>query len=86
MNSPLLALGLGLLIMAASPDTQEELDTHSTSEYESVDFCDSGDDLESASWAGINLSLIYKERARVNVTCCSCSNNSPTRTWAEPQR
>ena len=47
--------------MAASPDTQEELDTHSTSESESVDFCDSGDDLEvSASWAGINSSLIYQ--------------------------
>ena len=31
MNNP---LGLGLFIMAASPDTQEELDTHSTSESE----------------------------------------------------
>ena len=38
--------------MAASPDTQEELDTHSTSESESVDFCDSGDDLECISLMG----------------------------------
>ena len=32
--------------MTASPDTQEELDIYSTSESESVDLSDSGDDLE----------------------------------------
>ena len=39
-------LGLGLLIMAASLDTQEELDTHSTSESEYVDLSDFVDDLD----------------------------------------
>ena len=64
--------------MAASPDTQEELDIHSTSELESVDLSDSGDDPECI---GVNSSPLDHQRVRVNVTQFY-RNNSQTRTWS----
>ena len=74
---------LGLLIMAASPepDTQEELYIHSTSESESLDLSDSGDDLECI---GVHLSPLDHQKARVNVMQLYTyyRNNSQTRTWS----
>ena len=49
--------------MAASLDTQEELDIHSTSESESVDLYDSGDDLEC-----INVIVWYQFKAYVKAS------------------